>query len=277
MGGAGITEDCPGFLAQKWMDAQLEATYEGPEAVQRRQLAITMTNEVFLAHFRRWITEMREIATRRPGTGACTVASAMELWLWTLKHLVGAEDATGKPLFKERRQGVTFPMADALCWLVASRQQILDLLALEEKGPENPAVADDLPGLLSFYTDLCHVQAASAAGEVGRTCADLVFGYNSHPAWEAEGSSCYQAEDLEEMEGVMPGIAACARSFTDVVESDGSHAPKAGPCVRFRGMETFNRIRGKLDGCLTGSRLAKDRAAHALAQVKIPEVLDYPA
>jgi hypothetical protein len=36
--GYGITEDCPGFLANKWMDAQLEATYEGPEAVQRRHL-----------------------------------------------------------------------------------------------------------------------------------------------------------------------------------------------------------------------------------------------
>ena len=43
MGGYGITEDCPGFLANKWMDAQLEATYEGPEAVQRRQLTVTMT------------------------------------------------------------------------------------------------------------------------------------------------------------------------------------------------------------------------------------------
>ncbi len=32
MGGYGITEDCPGFLGQKWMDAQLEATYEGPRS-----------------------------------------------------------------------------------------------------------------------------------------------------------------------------------------------------------------------------------------------------
>ena len=47
MGGYGITEDCPGFLANKWMDAQLEATYEGPEAVQRRQLTITMTDRGF--------------------------------------------------------------------------------------------------------------------------------------------------------------------------------------------------------------------------------------
>ena len=53
MGGYGITEDCPGFLANKWMDAQLEATYEGPEAVQRRQLTVTMTSEVFLAQLRR--------------------------------------------------------------------------------------------------------------------------------------------------------------------------------------------------------------------------------
>ena len=52
MGGYGITEDCPGFLANKWMDAQLEATYEGPEAVQRRQLTVTMTSELFLAQFR---------------------------------------------------------------------------------------------------------------------------------------------------------------------------------------------------------------------------------
>jgi alkylation response protein AidB-like acyl-CoA dehydrogenase len=66
MGGYGITEDCPGFLGFKWMDSQLEATYEGPEAVQRRQLSVTMTNEVFLAQFRQWIGEMRAIASRRP-------------------------------------------------------------------------------------------------------------------------------------------------------------------------------------------------------------------
>jgi hypothetical protein len=41
-------------------------------------------------------------------------------------------------------------------------------------------------------------------------------------------------------------------------------------------METFSRLRGRLDGCLTGARLAKDRAAQTLTQVKIPETLDYP-
>jgi hypothetical protein len=32
-----------------------------------------------------------------------------------------------------------------------------------------------------------------------------------------------------------------------------------------------------MDGCLTGSRLAKDRAADALTRVMIPEAPDYPA
>src|SRR5271169_5868191 len=95
MGGYGITEDCPGFLGHKWMDAQLEATYEGPEAVQRRQLSVTMTDEVFLAQFKEWIREMRRIANDRPGTGACALATAMQLWLWTLQHLQRVTDADG--------------------------------------------------------------------------------------------------------------------------------------------------------------------------------------
>ena len=35
------------------------------------------------------------------------------------------------------------------------------------------------------------------------------------------------------------------------------------------------RLRTKLDGCLTGSQLAKDRAAEALTKVMIPAALDY--
>ncbi len=273
MGGYGITEDCPGFLGHKWMDAQLEATYEGPEAVQRRQLSVTMTNEVFLAQFHRWIAEMREIASRRPGTGACTLATAMHLWLWTLDHLQKATDPAGAKLYHSSRQGVTFPLADALCWLLAARCFILDLLELEEKGAANPIVAEGLKGLLGFYTDLCHVQAARAAGEAGRICAELVFGYRKHPAWD-EAGSCYQTDELVALEGIMPGLGSTA---VDVIEVDGSHPSKAGPCARFDGCEPFVRLRAKLDGCLTGAQLAKDRAAESLTKVMIPEALDYPA
>jgi len=278
MGGYGVTEDCPGFLGQKWMDAQLEATYEGPEAVQRLQLSITMTNELFLAQFEQWITQMRRIASERPGTGACTVASAMQLWLWTLKRVQEGKDADGAKLYHKTRQGVTFPLADALCWLLAARQFILDVIELDTKGAANPALADGLAGTVSFFNDLCHVQAARAAGEVARICAEIVHGYNRHPAWdETSCHACYQAEELDTLEGLIPGIADSARAFSDVAERNLPHPFKAGPCVRFSGLEAFVRLRLKLDGCLTGSRLAKDRAAEALTKVMTREALDYPA
>ena len=277
MGGYGVTEDCPGFLGQKWMDAQLEATYEGPEAVQRLQLSLTMTNELFLAQYRDWMAEMGRIASSRPGTGACTLATAMKLWLWTLTHLQTATDADGAKLYHKSRQSVTFPLADALCWLLAARQFILDVLELEEKGAANPALAEGLTGFVNFFTDLCHVQSARAAGEVGRICAELVYGYNRHPAWdEASCNACYSAEELESLEGIIPGIDGSARTCSDVTEANEAHALKAGPCVKFTGLEPFVRLRAKLDGCLTGARLAKDRAAEALTKVMIPEALDYP-
>ncbi len=273
MGGYAITEDCPGFLGQKWMDAQLEATYEGPEAVQRRQLSVTMTMDLFVVQFRQWIAEMRQIASERPGTGACTVATAMELWLFSLNHLQQARDGDGKLLYKGARQGVTFPLADALCWLLAARQLILDVIELETRGPENPALAEGLDGFVAFYRDLCHVQSARAAGEVGRICAELVHGYTYHPSWDGNSCACYSTEELDALEGVAPGLASVCEGLQG---ADGVRPLKAGPCARFEGLGTFQRLRTKLDGCLTGSRLAKDRAAQALTEVMIPEALDYP-
>jgi alkylation response protein AidB-like acyl-CoA dehydrogenase len=274
MGGYGITEDCPGFLAAKWMDAQLEATYEGPEAVQRRQLTVTMTSAVFLAQFRAWTAEMRRIASTNPGSGACTLASAMQMWLWTLNHLQRATDAAGNKLYHGQRQGVTFPMADALCWLLASRCQILDVLELERQGAGDPTVADSLEGTVQFLSDLCHVQAAQAAGEVARICAELVFGYNRHPVWDDEGvTCCFSACELAAYEETMPGISAFA---SDVLGEDGSHPQKAGPCASCAGAENFLQLQNKLSRCLSGSRLAKDRAAETVSAVMIPEALDYP-
>ena len=224
MGGYGVTEDCPGFLGQKWMDAQLEATYEGPEAVQRLQLSMTMTNDLFLVLFKQWIGELRRVADEKPGTGAGTLVSAMELWLWSLNHLQEARDAEGVKLYHKSRQGVTFALADTLCWLLAARCQILDVLELAVKGADNPALAEGLGGTVNFLTDLCHVQSARAAGEIGRVCAELVHGYNREPLADGE----------------------------------------------------FASLRSRIDSSLTGCRLAKDRAADALATVMIPEALDYP-
>jgi len=275
MGGYGITEDCPGFLGNKWMDAQLEATYEGPEAVQRRQLSVTMTNAVFLAQFGGWIKEMRGIASEYPGTGACALATAMSLWLWSLDHLQHSKDADGSRLYQSARQGVTFPLADALCWLMAARCQILDVLRLRKHGAEDESLAEGLPGLINSLTDLCHVQSARASGEVARICAELVFGYNRHPAWDEAGArGCWHEDELDAIEGVVPGIGSYA---LDVVKIDGSHPKKAGPCVRCDSAQPFLTLHTKLNSCLTGSRLAKDRAAEAISKIMIPEALDYPA
>ena len=290
MGGQGITAECPGFLPNKWLDAQLESMYEGPESVHRRQLVVAMTNELFLAQLQSWTNELRRIAVTRPGTGACTLASAMELWSWTLRHLQEAKDSEGKPIFRDKRQGATFAMADALCWLLAAHCQILDVLQLSSPGAspaDSPAATgaasdspgpqrDDLAGFLRFFTDLCHVQTATAAGEVGRICTELVFGYQEHPSWEADCANCFQGDEIDALEGVMPGIGVGARITGDVLEADGSHADKAGPCVRFAGLYEFMRRRSKLDGCLTGARVAKDRAARDLTLVPIPAALDYP-
>jgi alkylation response protein AidB-like acyl-CoA dehydrogenase len=275
MGGYGITEDCPGFLANKWMDAQLEATYEGPEAVQRRQLTVTMTTDLFLAEFRCWTAEMRAIASERPGTGACTLASAMNLWLWSINYLHNSTDPEGNKLYHGQRQGVTFALADALCWLLASRAQILDVLELEAKGAADAVASEGLDGAVQFFSDLCHSQAAQAAGEVSRICAELVFGYNHHPAWdEEEHKSCFLSSELDQLEETMPGISAMA---VDVLAADGSHPPKAGPCAGCAGSAEFLRLQSKLTTCLSGARLAKDRAADTVSKVMIPEALDYPA
>lgn len=273
MGGSGLTEDCPGFLGSKWMDAQLEATYEGPEAVQRRQLASTMTHPVFLAQLRQWELELKEIGGDDPQSGACTLGSAFDLWRWSLQHLLEGADAEGNKLYQDHRHGVTFNMADALCWLLAARSQLLDLKELEQKAPA--LHDDDLPGQLQLFRDLARVQAARAASEVARICTELVFGYQRHPQWQ-DCRACFHAEHVAHLEETMPGIEGYAIGLGEVVGKDGGHAPKAGPCVSFAGLAAFEQKRKRLDGCLTESHLAKDRAARALATMAIPDALDYP-
>ncbi len=176
MGGYGITEDCPGFLGFKWIDGQLEATYEGPESVQRRQLSVTMTSPLFLAQFDVWIKELETLSDG--GAKAMMPATAaMELWRWTLNYLQKAKDCEGASLFTNSRQGVSFAIADALCWLLASKSLVDDVETLAIKGHENPIIKDSLAHLVNIYTDLSAIFAARAAGEAARILTDVFFGY----------------------------------------------------------------------------------------------------
>ncbi len=238
MGGYGITEDCPGFLGTKWIDGQLEATYEGPEVVQRRQLSVTMSRPIFLQQMQQWIAHLRDVAKQHPALGAGTLANAMEMWFWSREYLSTAKDAFGKDLYTNQRHGVTYPLADALAWLVSTYHLVLDVLELIAHGPENPALAEGIDGLITFYCDLTHIHAATAAGEATRICAELVFGYKAEP------------------DTVLDEKATIADAFQEL-------AP-------------FVALRTKVDLSLVGTKLAKDRAADSLAHVMIPEVLDYP-
>ncbi len=177
MGGYGTTEDCPGFLPQKWMDAQLEATYEGPEAVQRRHLTLGMTSKVFRHEFKIWVQGLEK--TDGPGApyGGATLAAAMKLWSWTIDFLQTHSDPDGKTLYHGKRQNVTFPLADAVCWLLSARSLLEDGIELQVKGADNPVLADSIEGYAAFYADLSQVQTARAAGEVSRICATLVHGF----------------------------------------------------------------------------------------------------
>ncbi|MCG8525009.1 MAG: acyl-CoA/acyl-ACP dehydrogenase [Opitutales bacterium] len=200
MGGYGTTEDCPGFLGQKWMDAQLEATYEGPEAVQRRHLTLGVTSKIFRKEYSLMIAELERISAEQPDLGTKALASAMKLWEFTLDHLQQSSDANGKKLYHNKRQGVTFPFMDTLCWLIASRYFALDIVELKEKGPLNPVLAENLEAYISFYEKLSKVQIARTVGEVIRSCGEIVFGYATE---ETEGIDQFRELQKQAEESVI--------------------------------------------------------------------------
>ncbi len=212
MGGYGITEDCPGFLGQKWMDSQLEATYEGPEAVQRRQLTFTMATPVFQARLRQWSRQLEQIHNQEPETGAGLVARGIDLWVATLEALKSQKDEKGK-LFSSSRQSVTFPLTDALSWLLASYHQIVDIQELATNGPQNPALSEGLEGTLRFLRDLSGIQAARAVGEVRRLCNDLYRSYIN----DSETLDTYSREIDKALAGMGSIRNRAATSITQIM------------------------------------------------------------
>lgn len=217
MGGYGITEDCPGFLFYKWTDAQLEATYEGPEVVQRRQISVTMNNPVFLAQVAQWVSELRQWDAKYPATGLDALAAGFEVWRWTLDFINQHKDTAGRGLSQSQRHGVLFPMADAISWLVAARSLVADIEELRVKGPQHPVVGSEAEGYINTFTDLAHMQIARASGEVARICAELVYGYG---ACTAEKGAEFQALRAQ-MDGALVGARLAkdraAKALTEVM------------------------------------------------------------
>jgi hypothetical protein len=204
----------------------------------RDRLRDAILSRDFAALLPRLMRELREVASAWPDSGACTLATALKLWSWTLER------------FRSGNRPAVDDLAQAVTPLLAARALILDAVASKS----------------DLRLDFAHVYAAHASAIAGATCAELVFGYRRHLVWDAEGcATCYAGDDLDDLESIMPGFAAGARTSIDVIESDGSHPAKRGPCARVDGLEFFLRLRNRLDACLSGSRIARDRAAAAIA------------
>jgi len=217
MGGYGTTEDCPGFLGQKWMDAQLEATYEGPEAVQRRHLTLGITSPVFRKEFSLMTRELEKIGETAPELGTVALAKAMKVWDFTMDHLQIASDGNGKKLYHNKRQGVTFPFVDSLCWLLASRYLVMDILELKTQGGNNPLLSESIDAYLEFYANLCKVQIARASGEVGRVCSELVHGYATNTTEGLEAFEALQIEAERAVRGFRLAKESAAEALVDVM------------------------------------------------------------
>lgn len=228
----------------------LGAAYEDDA---RDRLRYALTSPEFQTLLPKWIHELRVVASMRPETGACTVGSALELWSWTMKYFRAGEGSRGS-----RAPVAIDELCAALAPLLAARAFVLEVA--EITGPAAPAEVE-------WRIDLSHVHAARASAAAGAACAELVFGYRKHKTWDADGcAGCYAGDEADGLDAMIPGFATGVRITNDVVESDGTHAVKAGPCASFSGLDSFTKLRNRLDGCLTGARNAKDRAAAALGR-----------
>ena len=205
----------------------------------RDVLLAAIESPQFQPQLRQWIRQLREVASTRPETGACTIATALLLVSWTLKN-------SNDPQTADELIDVLNPLLAARC------------LAIEVAGAAPAGVSAEA----ALRAALSQTYAGRTAAAAGAACAEIVFGERRHLAWDAEGcATCFNADDVDALEAFMPGIASGARTSIDVIESDGTHPAKAGPCVRYDGVETFLKLRNRLDGCLTGIRVAKSRAA----------------
>ena len=196
MGGYGITEDCPGFLFYKWTDMQLDATYEGPEAVQRRQISETMSNPVFLAQVEAWAKEL-EACPCAAENGANALAAGLRLWSWTQAFAKTAKDPNGKKLGASQRHGVVFPLADALAGLMAARSFHADIKFLAQNGADHPVVGPELEGYLNTFNDLLGTVVADVVGEAVKICTGVVYGFSAATA-EDKAAYCALRGALDE-------------------------------------------------------------------------------
>jgi hypothetical protein len=150
-------------------------TVDVPESLVDRELVTdatrdafrdAVTSPAFLSLLPEWIKELRNAASSHPETGACTVATSLQLWTWTMNHL--RENAAAAD-----------ELAEIVCPLLAAR-----CLALDVANDASPQLRRDLS--LAFAA-----RAAARAGAVRRAGV----GHRRHLV-DAEGcATCYGVEE----------------------------------------------------------------------------------
>lgn len=216
MGGYGITEDCPGFLFYKWTDMQLDATYEGPEAVQRRQISETMSNPVFLAQLEAWAKEL-EACPCAAENGANALAAGLRLWSWTQAFAKTAKDPNGKKLGASQRHGVVFPLADALAGLMAAKSFHADIKFLAQNGADHPVVGPELEGYLNTFNDLLGTVVADVVGEAVKICTGVVYGFSAATAEDKTAYCALRGALDESLAGTRLAKDRAAKCLTTVM------------------------------------------------------------
>ena len=216
MGGYGITEDCPGFLFYKWTDMQLDATYEGPEAVQRRQISETMANTVFLAQLESWAKEL-DACPKADENGSHALAAALRLWAWTRAFAAGAKDPNGKKLGASQRHGVVFPLSDALAGLMAAMSFWQDIKFLALNGAEHPVVGPELQGYLNTFNDLLGTVIADVAGEAAKICSGVVYGFGAASADDKAAFAALRNALDEALAGTRLAKDRAAKALTTIM------------------------------------------------------------
>ena len=188
----------------------------------------------------------------------------MQMWLWTLHHLQNATDADGDKLYQRSRQGVTFPLADALCWLLALAAQILDVWNWSGRARESRRRR----GLAG------HRCSSSPTSATCRRRGRRAKSAASAPSWSSATTATRRgtrraappatsADELDALEAIDPRHRQ-RRAVTDVI-GDGRVASREGrPCVRFEGLEQFSRLRvrsGRLPDRLAAGQGPRRRSA----------------
>ena len=182
----------------------------------------------------------------------------------------------GNKLYHGQRQGVTFALADALCWLLASRCQILDVLELENAARKMRTRPKDWRGPCSSSATCATRRQRKRRAKFRASAPSWSLATTRHPAWDetSTGTAFWRANWKN-------WKRPCRESRPWRLDVLGRQMAaiqrKAGPCAGCAGSSEFLRLQSKLTMCLTGSRLAKDRAADTVSKVMIPEALDYPA